>query len=155
MSMPMIPDAIEHAAPTRNANPVMTPIGRPASLGTSATSADLDDPDDDADDHRADDGEDRDGRVLAPDEGDRALVDRAGDVLHGRGPGVARQDVPREIDREQDRDDPGGQDDQLELTGVHQDRGSSTLADDRVPTRRVACAAWVRTTGECLPDPSW
>ena len=40
MSMPMIPDAIEHAAPTRKAKPVMTPIGRPASLGTSATSAD-------------------------------------------------------------------------------------------------------------------
>ena len=39
MSMPMIPDAIEHAAPMRNAMPVSTPIGSPASFGTSATSA--------------------------------------------------------------------------------------------------------------------
>ncbi len=37
--MPMIPDAIEQAAPTRKAMPVMTPMGRPASFGTSATSA--------------------------------------------------------------------------------------------------------------------
>ena len=39
MNMPMIPDAIEQAAPTMNAIPVRTPIGSPASLGTSATSA--------------------------------------------------------------------------------------------------------------------
>ena len=39
MNIPMIPDAIEQAAPTMNAKPVMTPIGRPASFGTSATSA--------------------------------------------------------------------------------------------------------------------
>ena len=57
----------------------------------------------------------------------RAFVDGAGDVLHRLGPGVARQDVPGEIDREQDGDDAGGQDDQLQRTGVHQDRGSSTL----------------------------
>ncbi len=38
MYMPMIPDAIEHAAPTRKANAVMRPIGGPASFGTSATS---------------------------------------------------------------------------------------------------------------------
>ena len=38
-NMPMIPEAIEQLAPTMKANPVMTPIGRPASLGTSATSA--------------------------------------------------------------------------------------------------------------------
>ena len=92
-SMPMIPDAIEHAAPTRKAKPVMTPIGRPASLGTSATSADLDDADDDADDDGADDGEDADRRVLAADEGGRALVDGAGDVLHRLRPGVSREDV--------------------------------------------------------------
>ena len=36
-NMPMMPDAIEHAAPTRNANAVMIPIGRPAIEGTSAT----------------------------------------------------------------------------------------------------------------------
>ena len=40
ISMPMMPDAIEQAAPTMKANPVMTPIGSPASFGTSATSAD-------------------------------------------------------------------------------------------------------------------
>ena len=38
-NMPMIPDAIEQMAPTRKAIPVMTPIGIPASFGTSATSA--------------------------------------------------------------------------------------------------------------------
>ncbi len=36
-NMPMIPDAIEQAAPTRKANAVMSPIGRPARSGTSAT----------------------------------------------------------------------------------------------------------------------
>ena len=105
----------------------MTPIGSPASLGTSATSAVSIEPDDDADDDRADDGQDGDRRVLAADEGDRALVDRAGDVLHRLGPRVARQDVPGQVDREQDGDDAGRQDDQLERTGVHQDRRSSTL----------------------------
>ena len=39
MNMPMMPEAIEQAAPTMNAMPVRTPIGRPASFGTSATSA--------------------------------------------------------------------------------------------------------------------
>ncbi len=38
MNMPMIPEAIEHAAPTMNAMPVMIPIGAPASDWTSATS---------------------------------------------------------------------------------------------------------------------
>ena len=37
-NMPMMPDAIEHAAPTRKAKAVMIPIGRPASFCTSATS---------------------------------------------------------------------------------------------------------------------
>ncbi len=37
-NMPMMPDAIEQAAPTRKAMPVITPMGRPASDGTSATS---------------------------------------------------------------------------------------------------------------------
>ena len=55
-----------------------------------------------------------DGRVLAPDEGDRALEDRAGDVLHRLRPGVARQDVAGQVEGEQDGDDAGGQDDQLE-----------------------------------------
>jgi hypothetical protein len=38
-NMPMIPDAIEQTAPTRNAKAVRIPIGAPASLGTSATAA--------------------------------------------------------------------------------------------------------------------
>ncbi len=38
--MPMMPDAIEHAAPTRKANAVRAPIGMPARAGTSATSFD-------------------------------------------------------------------------------------------------------------------
>ena len=37
-NMPMIPEAIEHRAPTKKATPVMIPIGRPAIAGTSATS---------------------------------------------------------------------------------------------------------------------
>ena len=37
-NMPMIPDAIEQAAPTMKAIPVMIPIGMPARSGTSATS---------------------------------------------------------------------------------------------------------------------
>jgi hypothetical protein len=37
------------------------------------------------------------------------------------------QDIPREVDGEQDRDDPGRQDDELQLARVHQDRRSSTL----------------------------
>ena len=65
----------------------------------------LDDADDDADDDRADDRQDPDGRVLAADEGGRALVDGAGHVLHRLGPGVARQDVPGQVDGEQDGDD--------------------------------------------------
>ena len=36
---------------------------------------------------------------------DRAFEDGAGDILHRLGPGVARQDVPGEVDREQDGDD--------------------------------------------------
>src|SRR3954447_16705048 len=36
-NIPMMPDAIEHAAPTRKANAVISPMGRPASFGTSAT----------------------------------------------------------------------------------------------------------------------
>src|SRR4029450_6953239 len=59
--------------------------------------------------------------------------------------------VAGEVDREQDGDQAGRQDDQLKRTGVHQDRRPPPWADDRVPTRRVACAARVRTTGEHLP----
>ncbi len=38
MYMPMIPEAIEHSAPTKKANAVIRPMGRPARSGTSATS---------------------------------------------------------------------------------------------------------------------
>ena len=37
-NMPMMPEAIEHSAPTKKAIAVMIPIGRPARAGTSATS---------------------------------------------------------------------------------------------------------------------
>jgi hypothetical protein len=38
MNMPMIPDAIEHSAPTKKAMAVRIPIGSPARFWTSATS---------------------------------------------------------------------------------------------------------------------
>ena len=38
MNMPMMPDAIEHAAPTRNANPVRKPRSGPK-MSVSATAA--------------------------------------------------------------------------------------------------------------------
>ena len=110
----------------------------------------LDEGDHRADDDRADEREDRDGRVLTPDEGDRALVDRAGDVLHLDGPGVTRQDVPGQVEREQDGDDAGRQDDQLERTGIHQVRRSSTLGLlTRCRPRLVAGATRGGRTGEC------
>ena len=108
MNMPMMPEAIEQAAPTRKAMPVRMPRSTPLT-GVSATCLGLDDADDDPGDHdRADEGEDADRRVLAADEGDRALVDRPGDVLHLLGAGVPGQDVTGEVDREQDGDQPAG-----------------------------------------------
>ena len=120
-NMPMIPEAIEHAAPTRNANAVMTPDRqRRPWTGTSATAGvstsvmttpmitareDRDDPD---------------RRVLAADERDGTLEDRAGDVLHRLGALVSRQDVARQVEREQDRDDARDRDKPLERVG-HQD----------------------------------
>ncbi len=123
----MIPDAIEHAAPTTKAIPVMTPMGSPASFGHVGDLRRFDDADDDPDDDGTDDGQDGDRRVLATQERGGALVDRAGHVLHGRGARVPRQDVTGQVQGEQDGDDAGGQDDQLKRTGVHQDRRSSTL----------------------------
>jgi hypothetical protein len=82
----------------------------------------LDDGDHDADDHGADDRERRDGRVLAPDECVRALPDRAGDGLHLRRPGVARQHVAGKVQREEYGCDPGDRDQQLERTRIHQGR---------------------------------
>ncbi len=52
----------------------------------------------------------RDGLVLATDEGDRALEDRPGDVLHRLRPGVGAKDVPGEVEGEGDRGDPGERD---------------------------------------------
>ena len=149
-NMPMIPDAIEHSAPTKKAKAVMSPIGRPAMDGTSATSgvsttvisAPIDD--------RADHGEDEDRRVLALDEGDCAFEDRPGDVLHLLGPRVASQDIAGQVDRKQDGDDACRQDDQLERTGIHQVRRSSTLGLlTRCRPRLVACATRDGRTGEC------
>ena len=82
MNMPMIPDAIEQAAPTRKAIAGQDPDRQPGQRRHVGDVRGLDERDDDADDDGADEGEERDRRVLAPDEGDRALEDRAGDVLH-------------------------------------------------------------------------
>ena len=98
MNMPMIPDAIEQAAPTMKAKPVMTPIGRPASLGTSATSAVSTMPMTTPMTTAPTIGQDADRRVLAAEERDRTFEDGAGHVLHRLGPRVARQDVPGEVD---------------------------------------------------------
>jgi hypothetical protein len=132
-SMPMMPDAIEQAAPTMKAKPVMTRSGRPASFGTSATSAVSTRPM-------------TTPMTTAPTtaripmvvywrrrKATRTLVDGAGDVLHRLGPGVARQDVPGEVEGEQDGDDPGRQDDQLKRTRIHRGRRSSTMGWVAVP----------------------
>ena len=119
------PEAIEHAAPTMNAMPVMIPMGAPASDWTSATSLVSIERDQDRDEDRADEGQDADGRVLAPDERHRAFEDGAGDGLHLGRAGVAAEDVAGEVDGEEHGDQPCGQDDQLERTGIHQVRGSS------------------------------
>ena len=66
------------------------------------------------DDHRADEGEDPDRRVLPPDERDRALEDGPGDLLHLLGAGVPAKDVTGQVQREQDGDQARRQDDQLE-----------------------------------------
>ncbi len=123
----MIPDAIEHAAPMRNAMPVNTPMGRPASFGTSATSAVSTMPMTMPMTTAPTSGEDPDGRVLAADEGGRALVDGARDVLHRYRARVPGEDISGEVDGEQDGDEPCRQDYQLKRAGVHQDRRSSTL----------------------------
>ncbi len=130
------PDGDEHADDARGHRARRTddegdrghdPDRETGQLGHIGDVGGLDQRDDDADQHRSDDGQDGDRRVLAADEGDRALVDRAGHVLHRLGAGITGEDVPGQVQGEQDRDDPGRQDDQLELTGVHQDRRSSTL----------------------------
>ena len=117
MNMPMMPDAIEHAAPTRNANAVMIPIGRPAIEGTSATAgvstSVMTTPMTTAP-KMAMIG---DGRVLAPDEGDGPFEDRAGDVLHRLRALVTRQHVAGQVEGKEDRDDAGDRDEPQERVG--------------------------------------
>ena len=57
---------------------------------------------DQANDDGNEDGEDGDRRILPAQESGRTDEDAAGDVLHGRGTGVSRQNVPGEPDREND-----------------------------------------------------
>ena len=73
----------------------------------------LDDVDDDADDDRAGQGQQRDRRVLAPDEGDRALIDGAGDFTHGIRAGVSPQHIASQIAGEADGDQSGNRDQPL------------------------------------------
>ena len=110
MYMPMMPDAIEQAAPTRKAMPVMMPsrgrrwsvrrrprASRRALMTRPMTTAPTD-------------GQQADGRywrrmkATAPSK----IVPR--DVLHRRGAGVARQDVPGEVEGESDRRRAGDRD---------------------------------------------
>ena len=80
-----------------------------------------------ADTNGTDDREDRDGRVLAPDERNRALEDRAGDVLHRLGAGVPRKDIAGEIEGKEHGRDAGDGDDQLERARIHRARWSSSV----------------------------
>ncbi len=75
----------------------------------------------------ANQGESTDSEVLALDEGDRALLDRRGDVHHFLGPGVARQDVMGEEDREPYRDQTRDRDEPLEHIWVHRGRAAPSL----------------------------
>ena len=141
MYMPMIPDAIEHTAPTRNANAVMSPIGRPAAhrdgnSGTSATSGVSTSVITTPMTTAPTTARIEDRRVLASDEGDGALEDRAGDGLHLRGARVSRQHVAGQVQGEEHGDDPGDRDDRQERTRIHQ--GRRVLHDgsgDRRPSR--------------------
>ena len=113
MNMPMMPEAIEQAAPTRKATPVIRAQleAEDVRVGDGLV---LDDADDQADDHGASECQQRDGRVLTADEGDRTLEDGAGHVLHGLGTLVATQHVTGEVEREEDRDDARDRDDPLQ-----------------------------------------
>ena len=83
----------------------------------------LDERDEHADEDGAHDREDEDRRVLAPNEGDGTLEDRAGDVLHRLRPLVARQHVASEIDGEEDRHDTGDRDHPGDLLHETSERG--------------------------------
>jgi len=84
----------------------------------------LDQRDDGEDDDRADHGERGNRRVLALDEGDRALLDRRGDVHHRLGPGVAGQDVTGEEYRKPYREQSRDRDEPLEQVWVMGASGS-------------------------------
>ncbi len=114
MNMPMIPEAIEHSAPTMNAKAVMIADRRAGQRRDVGDLGGLDERDEDPDQHHADEGEDEDRRVLAADERHGAFVDRAGHGFHLRRTGVAREDVAGQVDREGDGDEARRQDDQLE-----------------------------------------
>ena len=62
----------------------------------------------------AGEGEQRDRRVLAPDEGVRPLADHGGDVLHRLRTRVAGQHVACEVERERTDDQAGDRDDPVE-----------------------------------------
>ena len=72
--MPMKPQAPESTAP----------MTKPTAVGQ---------PSEDADDDEQHDADDGDGRVLALEVGDRALLDRRGDLLHARVAGGQAQDA--------------------------------------------------------------
>ena len=82
MNMPMMPEAIEQAAPTRNAMRGVDAQLDAVDGRCRRHLGPVHDGDDGADDDRADQGQDADGDVLATDEGDRTLVDGGRDVLH-------------------------------------------------------------------------
>ena len=100
MYMPMMPEAMEQAAPTRKAMAVMIPIGAPARSGTSATSLVSTMPMTTPMTTAPTRASSADGRVLALDEGVGALADRVAHVLHRLRPLVARQDVAGQVDGE-------------------------------------------------------
>ena len=113
----------------------------------------LEDRDEDADHDRADEGEDRDRRVLAADERDRALEDGRRDVLHllrarcraaGRpGPGRARR---------RRRCSPAGRMMSWSWSGVHRAGSArppcqarpSARARSLAPGTMGSCCAWAR-----------
>ena len=111
MNMPMIPEAIEHGRTDDEGECRHDPDRDAGQAGHVGDIRGLDPGDQDADQDRRDDGEHRDGGVLALHERHRALVDGAGDRLHLGRPGVARQHVAGQVEREQDRGEAGDRDD--------------------------------------------
>jgi hypothetical protein len=92
--------------------PSWSPNAPPGSCGR-LRHARLDDRDDRPQDDAGDDRQDRDGRVLAPDERDGTFEDGGGDVLHRLRTLVPGQDVPGEPQRVEHGSDARDRDDQL------------------------------------------